>query len=302
MSTNPETNKQAEPVAGANASPSPRLSFGETTTVKPVGNDVESLRIELQQNRVEQGRVKALAEANKAAEAEIARLKAENEALAKVRKSSLDHVDQSLRDVVDEDILRANEAMIQGSNKDLLAEFEKRLSPVEAALKSEHEARMRAESSAMDARIDQFHPNFAAATQPGGQYAEAWADYLAKEDPRTGMKNGEIVVRAYNGQRFEGVNDMIESFKIQSGISRVEGMQGGAFPGNQSPYVSQRGGSGGNAERYTLSQYQAAMDASRKAFTSGKQTAAERQAVLEKYTKALQEGRIINDPSPQVGV
>jgi hypothetical protein len=282
-----------------------KLFMGATDDRTPPADDeVTRLRAELQSNKVEQGRVKSLAAKIKEQEAELEslRLKAAEADKGGKGKSLTDFVDPSRRDVVDEDILHANEDMIRGSQKDLLAEVEKRVSPIQKTLEEERAARIRAEGMSFDSQIEQLHKGFAAETNPGGKFVDKWTAYLAQVDRRTGLKNGEILSNAYNERRIDGVNDMIDDFKRQTGISRQESMKGSAFPGKQTPYVAPGDGTNGDAKRYTISQYKAELAESGKAYQEGRITAQERKNVLEKFKRAANEGRIVNDPASQVGV
>lgn len=278
-----------------------KLFMGSTADREPVDNEVTRLEAELQRHKVEEGRVKSLAAKIKEQDAEIERLRQQAEALGK-KKSFTDFVDPARRDVVDEDILHASEDMIRGSQKDLLEEVEKRVSPIQRTLEEERAARIRAESVSFDSQIEQLHKGFAAETHPGGKYVEKWTAYLEQVDSRTGLKNGELLSSAYNARRIDGVNDMIADFKRQAGISRQERMRGGAFPGSQTPYVAQGDGSSGDTRRYTISQYKTELAESGKAFRAGRITQQERNNVLEKFKRAANEGRIVNDPAPPVGV
>lgn len=278
-----------------------KLFMGSAADRAPVDSEVTRLEAELQRHKVEEGRVKSLAAKIKEQDAEIERLRQQAEALGK-KKSFTDFVDPARREVVDEDILHASEDMIRGSQKDLLEEVEKRVSPIQRTLEEERAARIRAESVSFDSQIEQLHKGFAAETNPGGKYVEKWTDYLEQVDSRTGLKNGELLSSAYSARRIDGVNDMIADFKRQAGISRQERMRGGAFPGSQTPYVAHGDGSSGETRRYTISQYKAELAESGKAFREGRITQQERNNVLEKFKRAANEGRIVNDPAPPVGM
>jgi len=269
----------------------------------PADDEVARLRADLQRHKVEEGRVKSLSAKIKEQEAELESLRLKAAEADKGKgKSFTDFVDPSRRDVVDEDILHASEDMIRGSQKDLLEEVEKRVSPIQKTLEEERAARIRAESVSFDSQIEQLHKGFAAETNPGGKFVDKWIAYLDQVDRRTGLKNGEILSNAYNARRIDGVNDMIDDFKRQAGISRQESMKGSAFPGKQTPYVAPGDGTSGESKRYTISQYKAELAESGKAFQEGRITAQERKNVLEKFKRAANEGRIVNDPAPQVGV
>jgi hypothetical protein len=288
--------QEAAPVVAANPS---KLFMG--TEDQPVDDEVKRLRSELQRHKVEEGRVKSLSDQNKALQKELEELRQKVAEGGKGR-SPVDHVDPSRRGTIDDEILQAQADMIRGSSKEVLDDVERRVAPIQKALETEHEARIRAESESFDAQIEQLHKGFAAETNPGGKYVDKWTSYLAKVDPRTGLKNGEILSKAYYERRIDGVNTMIDDFKRQHGISRRESMRGAAFPGS-TPQNANPGGDGeGDQTRYTLSQYKAELDKSSQDFSSGRITAAEKFAVIQKFKKAASEGRIVRDPSPQVGV
>ena len=288
----------------------------QETAVKSVGSvaklsmgasqepgEVEKLRSELHLHKVEEGRVKALARELKEREAEIERMRQENEELKKAtRKSAVDYVDPKLRELVDQDILAANESMIKGSQEAILSEIDKRFTPIQQTLENERLARIRAEQASVDSQIEQMHPGFAKETNPGGKYAEQWEKFLNEDDPVTGMKNGQVLAGAYNGGRVNGVSQMINSFKSYAGISRSESMMGSAFPGKPNSYVQAPGETGKDNTIYTLEEYNKILADSRAAFTSGKQTAKERSAIIEKLTNAAREGRIMVNNKPPVGV
>lgn len=265
-------------------------------------DEVSRLQAELQRHKVEEGRVKSLAEQLKARDAELEALRqkvAEAEK-AKVRPLS-EYVDPARRSVVDDDILLANEDMIRGSNKEVLDEVERRVSPIQKTLEEERAARIRAENAWFDAQLEQLHQGFAAETNPGGKFADKWTAYLAEVDRRTGLTNGEILTRAYYERRLDGVSGMIDDFKREAGISQQESARGGAFPGRQTPYVAQ-GGAPADARRYTMSEYKKELAESGEAYQRGQITAQERRKVLDKFKQAMSEGRIVPDPAPPVGV
>jgi hypothetical protein len=266
------------------------------------GDDVERLKADLQRHKVEEGRVKSLAEQLKAQKEELEALRQKLADAEKTRGKPLsDFVDPARRKVVDDDILMANEDMIRGSQKDLLDEVDKRVTPLQRTLEEERAARIRAESASFDSQIEQLHQGFAAETNPGGKFVDQWTAYLAKVDRRTGLTNGEILSKAYHERRIDGVDGMIADFKTSAGISRQEGARGGAFPGKQTPYVAQ-GGAPRESRRYTISEYKKELAESGDAYSRGLITATERRKVIDKFKQAMSEGRIVNDPAPQVGV
>lgn len=291
------TQQESAPVKPAATPAGPaRLTFGSFDPENE-NSEVESLMAEVQRNKVENGRVKALAAQLKAQEQELEKLRAERAAL-QANRSAVDYVDPELREIVDADILRANASMIKGSHDQLMDEVVK---PLRDSLEFERNKRLRAETMSMDMRIEQQHPGFAADINTGGKHNEAWNAFLEDVDPRTGMKNGVLLVGAYNGGRDQGVNAMIDSFMDQSGISRWNGMVENAFPGRQAPYVAQQDAKA-DKTIYTMSQYQAELAASREAYSTGRQTAVQRSDLIAKLTRAAQEGRVMQDHTSPVGV
>lgn len=288
-----------ETAQGADAKPS-RLFMGNESI--PADDEVSKLRADLQRHKVEEGRVKSLSERNKALEKELEELRLKAAEGAAKGRSPVDHVDPSRRNTVDEEILEASADMIRGSNKDVLDDVERRVAPLQKALETEREARVRAESASFDAQLEQLHKGFAAETNPGGKHVDKWTAYLDKVDARTGLKNSEILSKAYYERRLDGVNTMIDDFKRQSGISRRESMRGAAFPGSQTQHAEPGGDGDGDQTRYTLSQYKAALEKVSQDFSAGRITSAAKSAVLEKFKKAASEGRIVRDSAPQVGV
>lgn len=289
---------QEQETASASAAKPSKLFIGKEET--PADDETARLRADLQRHKVEEGRVKSLSEKNKALEKELEDLR-KQVSESKKPVSPVDHVDPSRRHTVDEEILEASADMIRGSSKDVLDDVERRIAPIKKAFETEREARIRAESESFDTRIEQLHAGFAAETNPGGKYVEKWTAYLDKVDPRTGLTNGEILSKAYGERRIEGVNTMIDEFKRQTGISRRESMKGAAFPNGQ-PQNADPGGADGDQTRYTLSQYKAALEKASQDFSTGKITSAEKNAVLAKFKKAAEEGRVVRDSAPQVGV
>lgn len=288
--------QEAAPVAEAKPS---RLFMGAES--QPADDEVTKLRADLQREKVEGGRVKSLSERIKALEKENEELRLKGAEGVKGR-SPVDHVDPSRRSTIDDEILEAQADMIRGSNKDVLDDVERRVAPIQKALETEREARVRAESESFDARLEQLHKGFAAETNPGGKFVDKWTAYLEKTDPRTGLKNGEILSKAYYERRIDGVNTMIDDFKRQSGISRRESMKGAAFPGSTTQSAEPGGDGEGDQTRYTLSQYKAELEKVSREFSAGRITSAAKTAVLEKLKKAASEGRVVRDSAPQVGV
>lgn len=277
-----------------------KLSLGGTSAAG--ADDIEKLRLDLQRHKVEEGRVKALSNQLQEREAELERIRRENEELKNAtRKSAVDFLDPELRDRVDEDILSASDKMIRGSHDSLLSEIDKRVAPIQQTLEQERMSRIKAEQVAMDMRIDQLHPGFAAETNKGGKYSDKWEAFLDETDPATGLKNGVILSGAYNGGRVGGVTQMINSFMGYAGISRSESMKENAFPGANANYVEPPVRAG-DKPIYSLAEYNKMLADSREAYSSGRQTAKERQALLSKLTDAAREGRVVVNGRPQVGV
>lgn len=311
-----DTTKDTTPKAGATQTPGapetgatggdaqkPTKLFMGGDNTPAADDEVSRLKADLQRHKVEEGRVKSLAEQLKAKDAEIEsmRLKVEAAEKAKVRPLA-DFVDPSRRKIVDEDILLAQEDMIRGSQQGVLEEIERRVGPLQKTLEAERAARAQVESASFDAQIEQLHQGFAAETNPGGKFVDKWTEYLGQVDRRTGLKNGEILSNAYGARRLDGVSDMIADFKAFAGVSRMEDVRGSAFPGRQTQFASPGSGRTDDKRRYTMSQYKAELAQAREAFERGRITQKERVAVLEKFKTAASEGRIVNDPAPQVGV
>ena len=149
--------------------------------------------------QVEAGRLKKMSEDYKT-------LKKEHDDLMKQysasnRKKVSDFVPEDVSAVVDDDVLKASASMVEGALDDIDSRFNDKFDDLNNTIKSEREARIRAEQDAFDTRVNTKFPGFVEQTMEGGAYKDLWDKFLNQTNGLTGTTNKDILIDAYDKRR-----------------------------------------------------------------------------------------------------
>lgn len=292
MNENEKTNKETtettqtttEPVAADALSP---VAAGtQQTQTQPSGDAqrIAELERELQQERVEKGRLRQTNDELRSAKEEIARLKAENAKLSQRRPG--DFLTPEEREQLDEKQLAAIDKVVQG-----------RVGDMSAAQKAEND-RLREEIARRDANIaasakaqfnaevERLAPGLAAAVN---EHAAEWQKWAAS--PRRAAS----VASAFQRNDAATVAEFLQEFVQSKGIQA----NGDGIAARPRTSFSPAGGSHpaptdtGDTATYTVDQYGEAMRRAGDDLNAGRITAEQYRAIRQKFNTALSEGRIV---------
>lgn len=292
MNENEQTNKEntqttqttTEPVAADALSP---VAAGtQQTQTQPSGDAqrIAELERELQQERVEKGRLRQKNDELRSAQEEIARLKAENAKLSQRRPG--DFLTPEEREQLDEKQLAAIDKVVQG-----------RVGDMSAAQKAEND-RLREEIARRDANIaasakaqfnaevERLAPGLAAAVN---EHVAEWQKWAAS--PRRAAS----VAMAFQRNDAATVAEFLQEFVQSKGIQA----NGDGIAARPRTSFSPAGGSHpaptdtGDTATYTVDQYGEAMRRAGDDLNAGRITSEQYRAIRQKFNTALNEGRIV---------
>lgn len=292
MNENEQTNKETTQTTQTTTEPvaadalSPVAAGNPQTQTQPSGDAqrIAELERELQQERVEKGRLRQTNDELRSAKEEIARLKAENARLAQ-RKPS-DYLTDEERAELDDKQLAAIDKVVQG-----------RVGDMSAAQKAEND-RLREEIARRDANIaasakaqfnaevERLAPGLAAAVN---EHAAEWQKWAAS--PRRAAS----VAAAFQQNDAATVAEFLQEFVQSKGIQA----NGDGIAARPRTSFSPAGGSHPvqTGERdtatYTVDQYGEAMRRAGDDLNAGRITAEQYRAIRQKFNTALSEGRIV---------
>lgn len=292
MNENEQTNQETTETTQTTTTPvaadalSPVAAGNQQTQPQPSGDAqrIAELERELQQERVEKGRLRQTNDELRSAKEEIARLKAENARLAQ-RKPS-DFLTPEEREQLDEKQLAAIDKVVQG-----------RVGDMSAAQKAEND-RLREEIARRDANIaasakaqfnaevERLAPGLAATVN---EHAAEWQKWAAS--PRRAAS----VAAAFQQNDAATVAEFLQEFVQSKGIQA----NGDGIAARPRTSFSPTGGShpAQTDERdtatYTVDQYGEALRRAGEDLTAGRITSEQYRAIKQKFTTALNEGRIV---------
>lgn len=247
--------------------------------------EVETLRGELQRERVESGRVKALNQKVKELEAAVA-------------SASLP---ENLRGSVSDEVVQAAHAMASREAQGVRSETDQRFDAerterarFEAQSKADHERVVANQKAMFDARVSERFPKFFVSVGAGGDKSDAWGKYM--------NLNGPSVFAAYNNFDFEAVCYHIAAFYREIGVSSNAD---GATAATADP----RGDSGsgesridmsipGTKKTYGYDEYVSEMDKVQKDFYAHRIDRKTYDAKIKELESAVAESRV-KGPDPQ---
>ena len=244
---------------------------------------IAELERQLQQERVEKGRLRQTNDELRRVQEELARLKAENVSLRKRRPS--DYLSDKEKGILDEGQLAAIDKVVQG-----------RVEEATAGVKAEND-RLRDDQSRRDAEaaqrakaqfnaeVERLAPGLSAAVN---EHVAEWQKWAASK------RRAASVAQAFASNDAETVAEFLQEFAESKGI-RANGDGLAARPNSS---FSPRGGShpvqiGGDRTVYTVDQYAEALRKASDDYDAGRITLEERRKIERTFDKAIAEGRVV---------
>lgn len=222
--------------------------LGGTKSTPDNGGDASAARIaelerQLQQERVESGRLRKANE-------QLAQLQAENAQLRASQRGDGSAIINNLpKDVVEpvpDDIKRMTGAAIEAAVSDAISKERERY---EAELAKIREEGAQSSRTSFARQINTAYPSFFADTREGGKLYAQWCEYMER--------NGDSIGRSLGSFDFEGTKYHIDRFYSEYGISNPSGGQGGAAaPDPRSIGGGVNPGAGEQKKTYTNAEYQ----------------------------------------------
>lgn len=239
---------------------------------------VAELEHQLATARVEQGRVRALADENKALKQQNAELQAQIDALRAERKDYMAELPQELRDQVDPAAIKAFGTLLDKRT----AETERREREREEARKAEDAYRA---DRMFEVKIEQAFPGFMKKTSAGGELYAPWMKFL-------GM-NKALVCAAYNAHDLSALSTLINLFFETAGVQGRDGKPATDAP-TPTPAASARDiiSPDGNKKVYTREEYAQAVEKAGREYREGTISREDYMKIRAELSTALNEGRI----------
>lgn len=287
METNEENTEQAQgaeqqaetaAVSAASMLAAPQTDGGDHS------DRIAELERELQQERVEKGRLRQTNDELRKAQEEIARLKAENAKLS-ARKPT-DYLSDKEREIIDAEQLAVIDKLVQG-----------RMGDASAAVKAENEryreemakrdaAAVEMRKAQFDAEVERIAPGLSAAISDG--HMDEWNRWRAERRRASSVNDAFKTFDAATAADF--IMEFAEAHGIRAGGDGVAARPQTSYPlrGGSRPVARQ-----GDTATYTVEQYSEALRRAGDDYNAGRITADEYRAIKKKFDTALNEGRIV---------
>ena len=270
---------QEQPIAAEATS---LANFGNNTQSGGDAQRIAELERELQQERVEKGRLRQTNDELRQLKEEVNRLKAENSSL-KQRKPS-DYLSEAEREQLDDVQLAVIDKVVRGRVGDMSEAQRAENEQLRAEL-AKRDANMAASAAAQfNAEVERLAPGLTAAIS---ERKEDWMKWVSS--PRRSAS----VAAAFKSYDAATVAEFLQEFAQAKGIQT--NWNGTAARPNSS--FSPRGGNHplndkGDTTTYTLEEYNTAMRKASSDFNAGAITPEEYRAIKQKFDTAIQEGRV----------
>lgn len=259
------------------------LSGGATPTTDPRDVEIEKLRKELHDARVEQGRVRKLSQGEADLQKRIASLEAENAKLKATAQNPVELIPEGLRDQISPEQAQVVAAMANQIAESKIAELRARM---EAGASESARNREIAENGAMQlfvSNIERELPGFIATIKPGQPNQANWLLFLSGP-------YGASVKAAFATHDSSAMVDLIHTFAEKYSVT----LPGAGNPAPTPSPAHLPGNPSGSSDgrRYTMDEYQEAMQNAARLYDSHQIDAAKYQAMVDELNKARDEGRI----------
>ena len=263
-----EENKETRDRDTASAPGLPGVGGGASQDGVDWRKRAEDVERELNKTRVEQGRVKTLAQRNKELEEELARVKSAR---------AHDALPEDLRESVSDETAQAAEHIARHVTDPVRQELLDRDSRTRADIE-----RIRAEM--IDYKIDAAFPGFRQAVDSGGKLETEWRRFLAVDGPS--------VARAYGNGDMAAIGVLVSRFYSEAGVPAPRGNPSAVAE----PYMAAGGGEGqaGSAggKVYTQSEFEAENKRIQRDLARGIIDKKEYDKIDAELFAALSEGRV----------
>lgn len=255
------------------------LNLGDSAQEQGGGADygrLAELERELQSQKVENGRAKALAKRVKELEEENRRLAQERDDALSRNKDYLSEIPEDMRDQVDPVQVKAFGRMLDRRMSERRDEEDawRRKREAEAAREREED---------LLRKIEQSFPGFLRDTQPGGDKYDAWMKFL--------KDNGDAVKAAYANANMSGLSTLFNAFLSQAGV-QTRGASLTETPRPTSVAIEDIANPNGPRRTYTQAEYASLLDEAGTKVRSGKISRQDYERVREELSRAREEGRI----------
>lgn len=246
--------------------------------------EIERLKAELQRERVEHGRVKALSQSDAEKSQRIAQLEREVEELKSASQDYLAMLPPEMRDQIDPDQLKIIGTLASKMQSKQAEEFRRRDAERDAEFKRIRESEMRSKAKSVERKIEETFPGFIRDTATGGDKCEPWLRYL-------GNGRQAIVVDAYQNGQFEILSTFISEFLSQIGSS-TRGNTTGAVVSPRTTSSAVFDGMSGSDKTMTYADYCSQLEKAGDDVRAGLIDEAKYMAIISDLNKARDEGRV----------
>ena len=251
---------------------------------------IAQLKAELQRERVEHGRVKALSQSDSEKSRRIKELEDEN---AQLRNEKIDYmqlIPEDLRASVDPDSAKAFGALAKGLVDRKDAEYNKRDEERRAQELRLLEEQKQSRLERINQQIEWKFPGFFANTGVGGSMEKPWLKFLDRG-------HRDSVVNAYNDGNFVVLSDLISLFLSEAGVTQRNDATGAITSPRNTTLAGYDGAAAGSDKRYSFDEYAEALEKAGNDARSGVITGAQYRAIMQELSKARDEGRVAARPA-----
>lgn len=246
--------------------------------------EIERLKAELQRERVEHGRVKALSQSDAEKSQRIAQLEREVEELKSASQDYLAMLPPEMRDQIDPEQIKIIGTLASKMQSKQAEEFRRRDAERDAEFKRIRESEMRSKAKSVERKIEEAFPGFIRDTATGGDKCEPWLRYL-------GNGRQAIVVDAYQNGQFEILSTFISEFLSQIGSS-TRGNTTGAVVSPRTTSSAVFDGMSGSDKTMTYTDYCSQLEKAGDDVRAGLIDEAKYMAIISNLNKARDEGRV----------
>lgn len=284
--TNTDRNAETTVTASQSSAASGLNLAGGATATSSDSRDteIERLKAELQRERVEHGRVKALSQSDAEKSQRIAQLEREVEELKSASQDYLAMLPPEMRDQIDPDQLKIIGTLASKMQSKQAEEFRRRDAERDAEFKRIRESEMRSKAKSVERKIEETFPGFIRDTATGGDKCEPWLRYL-------GNGRQAIVVDAYQNGQFEILSTFISEFLSQIGSS-TRGNTTGAVVSPRTTSSAVFDGMSGSDKTMTYADYCSQLEKAGDDVRAGLIDEAKYIAIISNLNKARDEGRV----------
>ena len=284
--TNTDRNAETTVTASQSSAASGLNLAGGATATSSDSRDteIERLKADLQRERVEHGRVKALSQSDAEKSQRIAQLEREVEELKSASQDYLAMLPPEMRDQIDPEQIKIIGTLASKMQSKQTEEFRRRDAERDAEFKRIRESEMRSKATSVERKIEETFPGFIRDTATGGDKCEPWLRYL-------GNGRQAIVVDAYQNGQFEILSTFISEFLSQIGSS-TRGNTTGAVVSPRTTSSAVFDGMSGSDKTMTYTDYCSRQEKAGDDVRVGLIDEAKYMAIISDLNKARDEGRV----------